>query len=58
MGSTYTTAQVQRAAREIFQPLEDLGIMAHNAEDERSEEWLDDAIVALQAVARIGEIEE
>lgn len=58
MPTKYTARQIQALARELFPKLEDLGIMANNTADERGEVWLDDAIEALRAVARIGEIEE
>ena len=55
---SYTTKEVQDEARSLCYGLEDLGTMARFTDDERSDEWLSDAIAALQAVARIAEIDE
>ena len=55
---SYTTKEVQDEARSLCYRLEDLGTMARFTDDERSDEWVGDAIAALQAVARIAEIDE
>lgn len=55
---SYTTKEIQDKARSVCEELEDLGTMARFTDDERSDEWVGDAIAALQAVARIAEIDE